>query len=100
MTVAELHLGVLSADDPQVRARRLATLVRVERSLEPLPVTADVARRYAELATALRAEGRRAPIIDALIAATAIAHGLVLYTLDEDFEFFPELEQMLLAASG
>lgn len=48
-----------------------------------------MAQRYAELVAALRAEGRRAPVVDALIAATAIARGLTLYALDEGFAGFP-----------
>lgn len=48
-------------------------------------VTAEVARRVAEFVAALRSEGRRAPVSEAPIAATAIAHDLVLDTQDTDF---------------
>lgn len=96
MTIAELHLGVLSAVDPLERARRLRTLVAAERTYEPIPVSAAVARAWAELVAALRADGLRAPVIDALIAATALAHGLVLYTQDADFEIFGDLHHVLL----
>lgn len=96
MTIAELHLGVLSASEPDVRARRLQTLVFAERTFEPIPVSVTVARRFAELVAALRAEGRRAPIIDALIAATALTHGLVLYTRDAEFAIFPGLGPVIL----
>ncbi len=96
MTIAELHLGVLTASDSAVRAIRLETLVLVERTYDPLGVSTDVARRFAELVAALRADGRRAPVIDALIAATAIAHGLELYTQDTGFEVFPGLRLAVL----
>ena len=96
MTLAELYLGVLAASAPDARAARLETLVFAERSCEPIPVSAAVARRFAELVALLRAEGRGAPIVDALIAATAIAHGLVLYSHDADFGTFPGLEHVLL----
>jgi predicted nucleic acid-binding protein len=96
MTVAELHLGVLAASDPDERAIRLETLVLVERTYEPIGVSTDVARRFAELVAALRAERRRAPVIDALIAATAIAHELELYTQDAGFEIFPGLRLVVL----
>lgn len=96
MTVAELRLGVLTADDAQRRARRLETLVLAERAFEPLPVTEEVAGRYAELVAALRADGRREPVVGALIAATAIAHGLTLYTTGETFAGFPGLELAVL----
>ena len=98
MTVAELHLGVLMASDSEARAIRLETLVLVERTYDPLGVSTDVARRFAELVAALRAEGRRAPVIDALIAATAIAHGLELYTQDTGFEVFPGLRLAVLGS--
>jgi predicted nucleic acid-binding protein len=96
MTIAELHLGILAARDPVERARRLNTLVLVEREFEPLPVTTEVARRFAELVAALRALGRQASVIDAIIAATALAHGLTLYTQDADFTAFPQLQTVVL----
>jgi len=97
MTIAELHLGVLSAREPDERARRLETLVVVEQAYDPIPVSTAVARRFAELVAALREQDRRAPVIDALIAATALAHGLVLYTQDADFLPFPGLQHILIA---
>ena len=96
MTIAELHLGVLTATEPDEQARRLETLVLVERAYEPIPVSTTVARRFAELVAELRAGGRRAPVIDGLIAATAIAHDLALYTHDEGFAVFPGLRAVLL----
>lgn len=35
---------------------------------------------------------RRLGVADALIAATTLAHGIVLYALDEDFRDLPGLE--------
>ena len=96
MTIAELHLGVLAASEPVEHARRLNTLVLVEREFEPLPVTTEVARRCAELVAALRALGRQASVIDAIIAATALAHGLTLYTQDAGFTTFPRLQTVVL----
>lgn len=45
-----------------------------------LPVTLEIAERWGDLAATLRAEGKPRPIIDALIAATAAHHGLVIAT--------------------
>jgi predicted nucleic acid-binding protein len=98
MTVAELHLGVLTASDNESRAARLETLLFAERSFDPIPVSTVVARRFAELVAALRAEERRAPVIDTLIAATAIAHELDLYTQDEGFSIFPGLTCIVIAS--
>ena len=45
-TLAELHFGVLVATEPRPRAERLRRLAVVERSFDPLPVDAAVARSY------------------------------------------------------
>ena len=81
-TLAELHFGVLVADVPATRAERLRRLALVERSFEPLPVDAAVARSYGLLAAAVARSGRqaRSRIMDLVIAATAHAHGARLYT--------------------
>jgi predicted nucleic acid-binding protein len=92
MTLAELHAGVLAARDASTRARRLQTLSDVEHAFDALPVDPRVARRFAELVTALKEHGRRMPVVDLLIAATASAHGLALYTQDGDFEGLPGLD--------
>jgi predicted nucleic acid-binding protein len=91
ITVAELHLGVLMADDPEIRARRLRTLSAVETLYEPLPVDAAVARAFAELAADARRAGRKPKIMDLWIAATAVAHQLSVYTQDDDFWAMPQL---------
>lgn len=54
-----------------------------------LPIEADTARTYAHLAHAVRAGGRspRRRVMDLWIAATAISHGLPLYTRNaKDFD--------------
>lgn len=92
VTLAELRVGVLLADDPEALERRLRTLAIVESELEALPVDWDVARIFAELTAGARRAGRRHPVMDTWIAATAIAHHLPLYTEDEDFLAVPRLE--------
>lgn len=91
ITVAELHLGVLMADDPVVRAQRLRTLSSVEALLEPLPIDAEVARRFAALVAEARQQGRRPKIMDTWIAATAVTHSLPVYTQDDAFLAIPEV---------
>src|SRR5713226_1052648 len=71
-TLAELGLGVLLTDDPGQRATRLATLTRVEREFEALPIDRVVAQRYAEIVAEAHRHGRRPKAMDALIAATAL----------------------------
>jgi predicted nucleic acid-binding protein len=83
MTMAELAAGPHATADPAERARRQDRLQRAEATFEPLPVDGETARAYgrayaAVTATGRKARGRRA--IDLLIAATALATGLPLYT--------------------
>jgi predicted nucleic acid-binding protein len=87
ITLAELAAGPHATADPAERARRQDRLQRVEATFDPLPVDANVARAfgrvYAEVATAGRkARGRRA--FDLVIAATAVAGELPLYTRNPD----------------
>jgi toxin FitB len=86
VTLAELHFGVLAATDDATRAKRLARLSIVQQALDALPVDADVARSYGQLATAVAGKRRnpRARAFDLLIAATAHAHGARLYTRNAD----------------
>ncbi|MFN2389718.1 MAG: PIN domain-containing protein [Actinomycetota bacterium] len=86
VTLAELHIGVLVADDPRVRARRMRSLSEVERSFDALPIDKDVARSFATIVADARNHGRKPKIMDAWIAATAVAHDLPVYTRDADFD--------------
>ena len=95
MTVAELRLGVLATDDPAARARRLETLIRAD-ALDPIPVDRGVAVAWAELRIALRAAGKRMPINDSWIAATAIAKTIPVVTQDADYDDIPGLTTMRL----
>ena len=82
ITLAELSLGPLVARDAAARAARQATLQLAEASFDPLPFDREAARAFARVAADLRASGRRttARTFDALIAATAIANDLPLFT--------------------
>lgn len=92
MTLAELHVGVLVTDDPTIRAARLRTLIAVEHEVEALPIDDSVARTFGEIVAAARRDGRKPAVTDALIAATAAAHNLTLYTCDADFDAFAGLD--------
>lgn len=91
ITVAELRLGVLAADDPSVRAGRLAALEVATRDHLPLPVDDRVADQFARLVAQLRMAGRNPRVVDTLIAATALAHGAAVATQDDDFDDLPGL---------
>jgi predicted nucleic acid-binding protein len=91
VTVGELRLGVLAATDGPTRARRLETLTRAE-ELDPLPVDTAVAHAWAALRLALRDQGKRMPLNDSWIAATAIAHHLSVVAQDADYDGVPGLQ--------
>jgi predicted nucleic acid-binding protein len=90
ITVAELRLGVLAAKDGPTRAQRLETLTAVA-SLDPLPIDERVAYAWATLRLALRDAGKRVPINDSWIAATAIANDLAVASQDGDYDDIPGL---------
>lgn len=90
VTIGELRLGVLLADDLDTRHRRLTTL-QLASALDPLPVDDRVAEAWSGLVASLRAQGRRMPVNDSWIAATALVHGLPVVTRDSDFEGVPGL---------
>jgi predicted nucleic acid-binding protein len=87
LTLAELAAGPHAATDADERARRQDRLQRVEVVFEPLPFDADAARAYGRIFAAVAAAGRkpRGPrAVDLLIAATALANDLPLFTRNPD----------------
>lgn len=86
VTIGELELGVLSAADAERRARRADTLA-LARSADPIPISEAVMVAWARLVAECRAAGvqRAVKLTDALIAATAVEHGLPVVTQDDDF---------------
>ena len=87
MTLAELAAGPHATADSAERAKRQDRLQRAEATFEPLPVDASVARAYGRVYAAVAAAGRKARgrrAVDLLIAATAVAADLPLYTRNPD----------------
>jgi predicted nucleic acid-binding protein len=87
ITIGELQLGVLNAGDSATRSRRADTLA-LARAADPIPVSEAVMVSWARLVADCRAAGvhRAVKLTDALIAATAIEHGLPVVTQDTDFD--------------
>ena len=85
-TLAELHYGVLVAENEETRRHRLRRLGQVEATFVPLPIDEAVARAYATAAHTVKAAGGqpRARVMDLWIAATALAHGVPVYTRNLD----------------
>ena len=105
VTLAELAAGPHATADPAERASRQDRLQRTEATFEPLPVDGAVARAYGRLYVAVAAARRKARArraLDLLIAATALAAGLPLYTRNPgDFgELSSLLEIVAVEPSG
>lgn len=96
VTIGELELGVLAADDEDLLARRADTLA-LARASDPIPVTEPVMSAWARLVVDCRRAGvhRTVRLTDALIAATAVVHGLPVVTQDEDFDRIAEAHPAL-----
>lgn len=86
ITLAELSVGPLIAVDDEKRINRQAHLQQAESDFDALPFDAAAGRAFGQVAADLRRAGRktRARAYDALIAATALANDLPLYTVNPD----------------
>ena len=82
VTLAELSAGPLVASNDEERAARQAYLQQAEADFDPLPFDAPAARAFGRVAAALRRSGRKtnARAYDAMIAATALANDLPVFT--------------------
>ncbi|MDQ3756797.1 MAG: type II toxin-antitoxin system VapC family toxin [Actinomycetota bacterium] len=89
ITMAELAAGPHATSDPDEGARRQDRLQRAEAAFEPLPFDGEAARAYGRVFAAVASTGRKARgarAVDLLIAATALAAGLPVFTRNgEDF---------------
>jgi predicted nucleic acid-binding protein len=93
-SLAELHFGVLVAQNEVERGRRTQRLGVIEATFDPLPIDAPVAREWGRLAARIVERGgrprRRA--MDLAIAATANVAGVPLLTHNEaDFNLVADL---------
>lgn len=82
VTLAELAAGPHATEDKNERARRQDRLQWATSTWDPLPFDGDAARMYGRMFAAARAAGQtsRSRLADLLIASTAAANGLPLYT--------------------
>jgi tRNA(fMet)-specific endonuclease VapC len=92
ITASELLHGVHRAQTEALRTRRAAFVEHLLSALEPVPVTAAVARAHAEIWAALEAKGELIGAHDLWIAATALSHGMAIATANvSEFERVPGL---------
>jgi predicted nucleic acid-binding protein len=95
ITLAELSVGPLVTADEHERAARQAHLQQAEADFDPLPFDAAAARAFGRVAASLRQAGRKtaARAYDAMIAATALANELPIYTCNPaDFAGIEDLQ--------
>jgi predicted nucleic acid-binding protein len=96
LSLAELAAGPHATTDVDERGRRQDRLQRAEATFDPLPFDGDAARAYGRVFAAVMAQGRKArgaKAVDLLVAATALAGELPLYTRNSDD--FRGVEQLL-----
>jgi predicted nucleic acid-binding protein len=100
ITMAELAAGPHATNDPDERGRRQDRLQRAEAAFDPLPFDGDAARAYGRIFSSVVTAGRKrrgARAVDLLIAATALAAGLPLYTRNgEDFQAIEDLVDIIV----
>jgi predicted nucleic acid-binding protein len=85
LTLAELSGGPHAATDELTRARRQLHLQQVEAGFQALPFDSRCARAYGQVYAAIQSGGRKPRgrhAVDLMIAATALAHELPLYTFN------------------
>lgn len=87
VTIGELQLGVLAAEDDATRARRADTLA-LAKNADPIPISEAVMITWARVVSDCRGVGvhRTVKLTDALIAATGVEHGLPIVTQDDDYD--------------
>jgi tRNA(fMet)-specific endonuclease VapC len=103
VTLAELSVGPLVTDDEDERVVRQAHLQQAEADFDPLPFDAQAARAFGRVAASLRRSGRKssARSYDAMIAATAVANELPLYTCNpSDFSGIDGLDVIAVPLPG
>lgn len=90
ITIGELRAGVLTATDAGTRELRLVTLEWALK-LGPIAIDDNVASHWARLRMLLRDAGKRIPVNDSWIAATALALDIPVVTQDGDYPTLPGL---------
>jgi len=103
VTLAELSAGPLVARDDRERAARQAHLQEAEADFDALPFDRASARAFGQVAVSLRRSGRKPAVraYDALIAATALANRLPVYTCNPaEFDKIDGLEVVPVRLPG
>ena len=99
VTLTELMRGVHATTDRSTRSLREATLTKA-RSFIAINYDEALVPALSKLIFQLRSKGRRVPLADAIIAATALVHDLTVWSQDDDFAQLAELEPELRVRAG
>jgi predicted nucleic acid-binding protein len=87
IVLGELYAGILRRPAGRRRAQLEHWFESVIGTLECLPWDGAVSRRWAKLVVQMKRRGRSLPLLDSMIAATALEHGLTVATRNvRDFE--------------
>lgn len=95
ITIGELRVGVLAADDLDTREVRLRTLTSAL-AFDPVPIDNSVAEQWTRLRALLHERNVPMGVNDSWIAATAMALEVPLLTRNEGFPTLDDLEVRLV----
>lgn len=95
VTIAELQVGILTAQDATVKSRRLKTYLDALQ-FNPIDIDQQIAECWATLRVTLRESGRSISVNGLWIAATALTLGVSLVTQDQDLVGLPNIETILV----
>ncbi len=80
IVLGELLIGILALTASRKRTRLEQWMTALERTIECIPWDASVGRRWASLVVAAKRKGKTLPLLDSMVAATALEHQLTVAT--------------------
>jgi toxin FitB len=78
--IGELRIGILALPRGRKRARLEQWYETVIETIECIPWDATISQRWAALVVELKRKGETVPLLDGMIAATALQHNLIIAT--------------------
>jgi len=78
--VGELYVGILALPRGRKRTQLEQWFGDVVQTIDCLPWDATISRRWAKLVVDLKQKGDKLPLLDSMIAATALQHDLTVAT--------------------
>jgi predicted nucleic acid-binding protein len=85
--IGELRIGILALPKGRKRDRLEQWYETVVETIECIPWDATISRRWATLVVELKQKGKAVPLLDGMIAATALQHNLTVATRNtRDFQ--------------